>query len=210
MSNKLFVRNLSWGVREDDLYDLFGEVGEVISVKIPTRPEDGKSKGFAFVEMATPEQGEAAIRQLNGVFLQNRDLVVAAQSDHRPDFRSNAQGAAPGPNSKLFIRNLGPQATESQLHDLFAQIAPVLSVRIPVDPETGRVKGFGFVELETPDAAAQALAQLNGAEFQGMALAIDYQDPTRSKKKPFSGGGGYGNSRYGGGGRYENQRSARW
>jgi nucleolin len=219
MNAKLFVRNLSWSVTEQDLYDLFGQSGEVLSAKIPLRREDGKPRGFAFVEMASLSDGQQAIQQLNGYFLQGRDLVVDIQDESRGS--GNGGSASPGSgnskSNKLFVRSLSYSATEHDLESLFQQAGQVVSVKIPTDRDTGEPKGFGFVEMASIDAAEQAIQSLNHANLGGKSIVIDYQDASRSKGKSTgfnrtSGGGDY---HRGGGGGYGGQRersdySSRW
>ncbi|MBZ0185379.1 MAG: RNA-binding protein [Candidatus Obscuribacterales bacterium] len=76
MNNKLFVGNLSFNLDETDLEKLFGEHGKVISVAIPTDRDSGRKRGFAFVEMETQAEAEAAIQGLNGKEVDGRQLAV--------------------------------------------------------------------------------------------------------------------------------------
>ena len=76
MSMKLYVGNLSYQITEDELSELFSEFGAVESVKIITDRETGQSRGFGFVEMASKEEGEAAMNELNGKEHNSRALVV--------------------------------------------------------------------------------------------------------------------------------------
>ncbi len=76
MAKKLYVGNLSYGVTEDQLRDLFADAGEVASVAVITERDTGRSKGFGFVEMATDEGAQEAIRRFNGYNFDNRDIVV--------------------------------------------------------------------------------------------------------------------------------------
>lgn len=82
----LYVGNLSFQVREEDLRTLFEEFGEVTSVKIITDRETGRSKGFAFVEMANKEDGLNAIEALNDKEVRQRNIKVneARQRTERP------------------------------------------------------------------------------------------------------------------------------
>jgi RNA recognition motif-containing protein len=77
MAAKIFVGNLSWNATEDELKQLFGEFGEVVSVRIVTDPYTGRSKGFAFVEMADDAACTAAIEKLDNFALQNRPISVS-------------------------------------------------------------------------------------------------------------------------------------
>lgn len=76
MSTKLFVGNLSFKLTEADMEDLFGQHGKVISVAIPTDRDTGRKRGFAFVEMETQVEAEAAIQNLNGKDVDGRQLAV--------------------------------------------------------------------------------------------------------------------------------------
>ena len=77
MQNKLFVRNLAFQCADSDLRELFTQFGEVTSVQIATDRDTGRARGFAFVEMATQQQAEAAIRGLEGREFGGRTLHVA-------------------------------------------------------------------------------------------------------------------------------------
>jgi RNA recognition motif-containing protein len=76
MSSKLYVGNLSYSVRDDDLQQKFGEFGGVQSAKVMMDRDSGRSKGFGFVEMSSPAEAEAAIRGMNGQNVDGRDMVV--------------------------------------------------------------------------------------------------------------------------------------
>lgn len=76
MATKLFVGSLSWNVKDDELNQFFSEVGEVLSAKVITDRESGRSKGFGFVEMASDEDAKAAIEKLNGKELDGRPVTV--------------------------------------------------------------------------------------------------------------------------------------
>ncbi|MDT5263106.1 MAG: hypothetical protein QOC61_2110 [Acidobacteriota bacterium] len=76
MSMKLYVGNLSFQTSSEDLRDLFAQAGTVESASVVEDRDTGRSRGFGFVEMATKEEGEAAIAQFNGKDLQGRNLNV--------------------------------------------------------------------------------------------------------------------------------------
>jgi cold-inducible RNA-binding protein len=85
MNTKLFVGNLSYNLNEANLEELFAKSGKVVSVAIPTDRDTGKKRGFAFVEMGTQAEAEAAIDSLNGQTVDGRQLVV---NPSRPKTRS--------------------------------------------------------------------------------------------------------------------------
>ncbi len=79
--SKLYVGNLSYDVTENDLNDLFSPKGEVVSVKIISDHQSGRSKGFGFVEMSSKEESEAVISAFNGYDLKGRPLRVNESID---------------------------------------------------------------------------------------------------------------------------------
>jgi RNA recognition motif-containing protein len=101
-------------------------------------------------------------------------------------------------SKKIYVGNLAFQTSENDLNDLFAPFGEVESVKIITDRDTGRSKGFGFVEM-SDDSAEKAISQLNGKEMNGRALTVNEARPM--VKKDFGGGGGRGGGR-GGYGRY--------
>ncbi len=78
MSTKLYVGNLPWTFNNNQLSDTFKKHGNVISAKVVTDKESGKSKGFGFVEMENENDANTAIKSLNGSEVSGRKLVVAA------------------------------------------------------------------------------------------------------------------------------------
>ena len=86
-NNKLFVGNISFKMSENDLLDLFSQAGKVLSVAIPTDRDTGRKRGFAFVEMESDDDAQAAISALNGKTIQGREIIV---NPSRPKERSSA------------------------------------------------------------------------------------------------------------------------
>src|SRR5947207_15738590 len=119
--------------------------------------------------------------------------------------------------TNLYVGNLPFTTTSDDLREAFAQFGTVARVQVISDRETGRSRGFGFVEME--DGAEEAVAKMNGASFQGRTLTVNEAKP----REPRTGGGGdvyggggggrggYGGGGYGGGGGgYGGGRSSRY
>ena len=87
----IYVGNLSWGLKDQDLANLFASFGEVTSAKIVTDKFTQRSKGFGFVEMANDAEAQAAIAQLNGSEVEGRNLVV---NESRPKQEGGAGGGS--------------------------------------------------------------------------------------------------------------------
>lgn len=99
--------------------------------------------------------------------------------------------------NKLYVGNLPFSATEEGLAEKFAAFGAVTSAKVIKDRETGRSKGFGFVEMETDNDAQSAIQALNGSDMNGRNILVSEARP----QEPRTGGGGGGFGGGGGGGR---------
>jgi RNA recognition motif-containing protein len=95
-------------------------------------------------------------------------------------------------NRKLYVGNLPYETNEADLEALFTQAGPVESVNVIRDRETGRARGFAFVEMATDEGAQQAVTQLNERNFGGRRLTVNEAKPQAPRS---GGGGGFGGSR---------------
>ena len=100
---------------------------------------------------------------------------------------------------KLYVGNLAFQTSSSDLQELFAQAGTVQSASVIEDRDTGRSRGFGFVEMASKEEGDAAIAQFNGKEFNGRNLTVNEARP-REDRGGNRGGGGGGRGGYGGGG----------
>jgi RNA recognition motif-containing protein len=101
---------------------------------------------------------------------------------------------------KLYVGNLPFSANDQALGDLFAQCGTVESARVITDRDTGRSKGFGFVEMATDEQAATAITKLDGADFDGRPIKVNEAKPMAPREGGGGGGGGRGGFGGGGGG----------
>jgi cold-inducible RNA-binding protein len=115
-------------------------------------------------------------------------------------------------STKLYVGNLSFKTTSQELQELFAQAGNVESASVVEDRDTGRSRGFGFVEMSTAEEASSAIAQFNGKELSGRALKVNEAQP-RENRGGGGGGRGFSNNRggYGGGNGGGGRRSEpRW
>jgi len=103
-------------------------------------------------------------------------------------------------SKRIYVGNLSYQTTENDISNLFGQVGEVESVNIITDRDTGRSKGFGFVEMGNEDAD-KAIAQLNGSELNGRSITVNEARPREDRGGNRGGGYGRGGGR-GGRGRY--------
>ena len=102
---------------------------------------------------------------------------------------------------KLYVGNLAFQTSSDDLQQLFAQAGTVESASVVEDRETGRSRGFGFVEMSSKEEGAAAIQQFNGQEVGGRALTVNEAKPREDRGGGGGGGrGGYGGNRGGSGG----------
>lgn len=122
-------------------------------------------------------------------------------------------------STKLYVGNLAFQTTSQELQELFATAGTVESASVVEDRDTGRSRGFAFVEMSTKEEAAAAIDQFNGKEVGGRALKVNEAKPRENRGggggRGFGGNrGGFGGNRGGGGGRssggYGGSREPRW
>ena len=117
-------------------------------------------------------------------------------------------------STKLYVGNLAFQTTSQELQELFATAGTVESASVVEDRDTGRSRGFAFVEMSTQEEATSAIDQFNGKEVGGRALKVNEAKPRENRGgggRGFGGNrGGFGGNRGGGNGGYGSKREPRW
>jgi cold-inducible RNA-binding protein len=115
---------------------------------------------------------------------------------------------------KLYVGNLPFSTTDQDLNDMFAQAGQVTSAKIIMDRDSGRSKGFGFVEMANDQEADAAVSQFNGQQMNGRAIVVNEARPMQPREGGFGGGGGRsgggGRGGFGGGGGRGDRNSNRW
>ncbi|OKL58202.1 hypothetical protein UA08_06769 [Talaromyces atroroseus] len=217
-SPNLFVGNLSWNVDEEWLRREFEEFGELAGVRIMTERDTGRSRGFGYVEFADAAGAKAAYegkkdaeidgRTINLDYAKPRDNNNQAPREKAQN-RARSFGDQTSPESNtLFVGNLSFGVDENAVREVFQEQGDIRGIRLPTDPESGRPKGYGYVEFSSVDEARQALTDLQGTEIGGRSIRLDFSTPRaqgdggRGGRGGFGGrGGGRGGDRGGFGGR---------
>ncbi|KAJ1663898.1 nuclear localization sequence binding protein [Coemansia sp. RSA 1813] len=193
----VFVGNLAFSVTDDSLAEAFGEFGEVVAARVAMQPNSGRSRGFGYVDFAT-EDGQQKATEAAEFEIDGRMVRMEKTDGHARDGKQTRGGAAQGgstnePSKVLFIGNMSFRSTEDSVRAAFEECGTVVSVRIITDRETGRPKGYGYVEFETVEEAASAM-QWNNTDLDGRNIRLDYSTPRPSGG---NGGGGRGGGRGG-------------
>jgi nucleolin len=175
---KIYVGNLATPTTEQELDSLFTRVGGVMSVRIMRDRDTGHSRGFGFVEMGARE-ADQAIQQLNGVELHGQALSV---TEARP--RPEPSAGRGHPPSRLFVGNLPYDATEVEVKNLFAAVGSVVAVSLPIERESGRPRGFAFVDFSERAHAEEAVRRFHQQPFRGRVLMVSEARARESQPSP--------------------------
>ncbi|KAJ2734825.1 nuclear localization sequence binding protein [Coemansia sp. BCRC 34962] len=191
----VFVGNLPWSATNESMAEAFSEYGKVLSARIATDSATGRSRGFGYVDFADAVARDKAIA--GGSFdMDGREVRVDKAEKSAKPARGDASNSTP--STTLFIGNMSFSTTEDSLREAFAECGTVVSARIPTDRETGRMKGFGYIEFDSLEAAAEAL-KYNNTDLDGRTIRLDYSTPR-------AGGGGESGGRGGGRGGFRGGR----
>ncbi|XP_072066088.1 polyadenylate-binding protein 7-like isoform X2 [Arachis hypogaea] len=168
----VFVKNLAESIDNAGLHDLFQKFGNILSSKV-VMSEDGKSKGYGFVQFESEESANAAIEKLNGITVKDKQIYVG-------NFVKKSERILPDPEAKytnIYIKNLDSDITEELLQKKFSSFGKIMSLAIAKDAN-GMSKGFAFVNYDNPEEAKQAMEAMNGSQFGSKILYV-----ARAQKK---------------------------
>ncbi|XP_009981903.1 PREDICTED: nucleolin [Tauraco erythrolophus] len=189
-SKTLIVNNLSYAASEETLQELFKKAS---SIKMP-QTNQGRPKGYAFVEFPTAEDAKEALNSCNNTEIEGRAIRLEFSSPAWQKGNTNARGGFNQQSKTLFVRGLSEDTTEETLKESFEGS---ISARIVTDRDTGSSKGFGFVDFSSPEDAKAAKEAMEDGEIDGNKVILDFAKP----KGEFQRGGGFGGGFGGRGGR---------
>ncbi|EPQ18125.1 Nucleolin [Myotis brandtii] len=182
-SKTLVLSNLSYSATEETLQEVFEKA---TFIKVPQN-QNGKSKGYAFIEFASFEDAKEALNSCNEREIEGRAIRLELQGPRgSPNARSQ-------PSKTLFVKGLSEETTEETLKESFDGS---VRARIVTDRETGSSKGFGFVDFNSEEDAKAAKEAMEDGEIDGNKVTLDWAKP-----KGEGGFGGRGGGRGGFGGR---------
>uniref|UniRef100_A0A7S4T585 RRM domain-containing protein n=1 Tax=Ditylum brightwellii TaxID=49249 RepID=A0A7S4T585_9STRA len=162
----VFVGNLSFDIDENTLRDAFKVCGKIMSIRFVKDKKTGDFKGFGFIDFKNTESTDQAL-QLADTDIKGRSIIVEYVGDKKKDTKK------PEGCKTAFVGNLSHDIDEDTLRDAFKDCGAIASVRLVKDRESGKSKGFGFIEFEDTESTDKALKMV-GTEIMGRALRVDY------------------------------------
>lgn len=149
----LYVGDLDVNVTDSQLYDLFNQLGQVVSVRVCRDLTTQRSLGYGYVNYGNPQDAARALEVLNFTPLSGKPIRIM-YSNRDPTVRRSG-------TANIFIKNLDKAIDHKALHDTFSAFGNILSCKVAVD-SSGQSKGYGFVQYDGEDAAQKAIEKLNG------------------------------------------------
>ncbi|GCC23192.1 nucleolin [Chiloscyllium punctatum] len=184
-SDTLVVNNLAYSATEDTLQNIFEKAS---SIKILEK--NGKPVGIAFVKFDSIEDAKEALENHSNTEIEGRAV--------RLDFSNQRHRSGDGFSKTLFVRGLSDETTEETLKEAFEGAE---NARIAIDRESGRSKGFGFVDFPSEEDAKLAKDAMEDGEIDGCKIMLDFARPKGDNQRGGRGGrggGGFGRGRRGG------------
>ncbi|GMH18143.1 hypothetical protein Nepgr_019984 [Nepenthes gracilis] len=169
-TTSLYVGDLDWNATDSQLYDLFSQVGQVVSVRVCRDLTSRRSLGYGYVNYGNPQDAARAIDMLNFTPLNGKPIRVM-YSHRDPTIRRSGAG-------NIFIKNLDKSIHNKALYDTFSSFGNILSCKVATDP-SGQSKGYGFVQYDNEESAKKAIEELHGIMINDKQL---YVGPFLSKQ----------------------------
>ncbi|KAJ1758636.1 Protein phosphatase PP2A regulatory subunit B [Coemansia sp. RSA 2523] len=170
----VFIKNLDATIDNKALHDTFAAFGDILSCKVVT-DQQGVSRGFGFVHYETEEAALQAIKNVNGMLLNDTKVFVglhisrAEREAHMEEARANF--------TNVYVKDLDADVDADELKALFEKYGEITSVYMPAHDD-GTPRGFGFINFADHEAARTAVKELHESEFKGKKLYV-----SRAQKK---------------------------
>ncbi|KAG9100301.1 Protein phosphatase PP2A regulatory subunit B [Ceratobasidium sp. 370] len=164
----IFIKNLDEGIDNKALHDTFAAFGNVLSCKVAT-DEAGNSRGYGFVHYETAESAETAIKAVNGMLLNDKQVFVGHHISRKE--RQSKIDEQKAQFTNVYVKNLDLELTEAEFREMFEPFGTITSAVLQTDAE-GKSRGFGFVNYEKHEDAERAVNELNEKDIKGKPLYV--------------------------------------
>lgn len=168
----IFIKNLDKSIDNKVMYDTFSTFGNILSCKVAL-DEEGKSRGYGFVHFETEEAAENAIKKINGMLLNDKQVFVGRFVPRME--REKQMGERAKKFTNVFVKNFGEEIeSDEKLKEMFQEYGEIVSAKVAKDEsgEKTKSRGFGFVAFKTAEEAEKAVEAMNGKEINGRQIYV--------------------------------------
>ena len=165
----VFIKNLDAAIDNKALHDTFAAFGNILSCKV-AQDENANSKGYGFVHYETNEAANQAIKHVNGMLLNEKKVFVGHHIPKKDRMSKFEEMKANFTN--VYVKNIELEITDDEFRDMFEKYGEITSASLAHDNETGKSRGFGFVNYVRHEDAARAVDELNESDVRGQKLYV--------------------------------------
>ncbi|OJD40514.1 polyadenylate-binding protein [Diplodia corticola] len=165
----VFIKNLDSAIDNKALHDTFAAFGNILSCKV-AQDEHGNSKGYGFVHYETAEAANNAIKAVNGMLLNEKKVFVGHHIPKKDRMSKFEEMKANFTN--VYVKNIDLDVTDDEFRELFEKFGQITSASLAHDGETGKSRGFGFVNYVKHESASKAVDELHDNDWRGQKLYV--------------------------------------
>ena len=174
----VFAKNIDESVSDEDFVNMFSPFGKITSASLQ-KDEDGKSRGFGFVNFETHEDAQKAVDEMHNKEVNGKVMFVGraqSKAEREDELRRQFEQLKLERINKyqgvnLYVKNLDESITEEKLKEEFSPFGQISSAKIMAD-DKGISKGFGFICFSSPEEAAKAVTEMNGRMIAGKPIYV--------------------------------------
>eukprot|EP00771_Trimastix_marina_P000372 gnl/Trimastix_PCT/1391.p1 GENE.gnl/Trimastix_PCT/1391~~gnl/Trimastix_PCT/1391.p1 ORF type:complete len:361 (-),score=69.11 gnl/Trimastix_PCT/1391:11-1093(-) len=195
--SRIYVGSLHFDITDEVVKSFFLAFGPIRNVNLQRDSMTGKSKGFCFIDYVHPESAESALINMNGFVFCGRPIKVGRPTVNPVQSMGGGSmqpmmltptplGALPGmmpamrpppaqsSERRIYVGSIPWDLGDQEIRAVFEPFGPIRSCQLMPNPETGRHKGFGFIEFETVEQANNAIRAMNGFQLGGRTLRVNH------------------------------------
>ncbi|CAL8111960.1 unnamed protein product [Orchesella dallaii] len=172
---RVYIGSISFELREDTIRQAFAPFGPIKTINMSWDPVAQKHKGFAFVEYDLPEAAQLALEQMNGVMIGGRNIKCGRDTrikfSHMDQVIDELMDEAKVYH-RIYVASIHQDLTEEDIKSVFEAFGKIKSCKLAPGPTPGKHRGYGFIEYEAPQSAAEAIASMNLFDLGGQYLRV--------------------------------------
>ncbi|KAL9019170.1 MAG: hypothetical protein Q9185_003551 [Variospora sp. 1 TL-2023] len=165
----VFIKNLDTAIDNKALHDTFAAFGNILSCKV-AQDEFGNSKGYGFVHYETGEAATNAIKHVDGMLLNEKKVFVGHHIPRKD--RESKFDEMKANFTNIYVKNIDSETTDDEFRALFEKYGAITSASIARDQDSGKNRGFGFVNYIKHGDASKAVEELHDKDFKGQNLYV--------------------------------------